>query len=304
MLYNVKGDNCIRIMFDLIINPIAGGKHGKKMLKNVALIEERFRLRGADFAIHYSEKKGDATNITKELIENGATNVIAVGGDGTLHEIINGFSNFDKVAFGIIPCGTGNDFASALNLPLDVQKAVDVILDNTPKFTDFMQMPTVRGLNVIGMGIDVDVLNRYEKLKKKTKFGYTSSLVKSLFKFECIKFGAQFNCEEKNYHSFIACVANGNVFGGGIPICPIATPFDGKLDFVSVDAMNKLKIVNAFIKLKKGKLLSLKQSHHYTADEVKIKVDPPYTVNVDGELYYDIPFEVKIVSNTLRIYRS
>ncbi len=291
-------------MLDLIINPIAGGNLGKKMLKNVTLIENRLRERGAEFTFHYSSQKGDATKITADLIRSGATDIIAVGGDGTLHEVINGFSDFDRVTLGIIPCGTGNDFASALHLPLDVEKAVDVILDNSPKFTDFMQMPTVRGLNVIGMGIDVDVLKRYQKLKKKTKFGYTSSLVKTLFVFKCIEFNAQFNDENKKYNSFIAGVANGNVFGGGIPICPTASPCDGKLDFIAVDAMNKLKIINAFIKLKKSKILTLKQTHHHTTQEIEIKVDCPYTVNVDGELYDNIPFKVKVISNTLRVYRT
>ncbi len=290
-------------MLDFIINPIAGGKHGQKMLKNVAFLESRLQERKVEYAFHYSQNKGGATALTKELIENGATNIIAVGGDGTLHEVINGFSNFEKVALGIIPCGTGNDFANALNLPLDPKQALDIILDNTPKFTDFMQMPTVRGLNIIGMGIDVDVLKRYESLKKKTKFGYTSSLVKTLFRFKCIKFGAKIGTETKDCHSFIAGVANGKVFGGGLKLCPVADPADGKLDLVTVDAMNKLKIINAFIQLKKGKLLDIKQAHHTVTDEVEIIATAPYTVNVDGELYENIPFKVKVVTNTLRVYR-
>lgn len=290
-------------MLDFIINPIAGGKRGKKMLKNVELIQSRLRERGVEYALHYTENKGGASTLTASLIANGATDIIAVGGDGTLHEVINGFSNFDKVNFGIIPCGTGNDFANALNLPLNPKEAIDLILDNTPKYTDFMQMPTVRGLNIIGMGIDVDVLNRYEKLKKKTKFGYTSSLIKTLFKFKCINFGANFNGNSKKYFSFIAGIANGKVFGGGLKLCPVADPTDGKLDFVSVDAMNKLKIIGAFIKLKKGKLLTLMQAHHHTTEEIEIIANQPYTVNVDGELYENIPFKVKVVSNTLKVYR-
>ena len=291
-------------MLDFIVNPIAGGKRGKKMLKNTTLIKSRLLERGVDFAFHYSSEKGGATAITRDLIKSGATTIVAVGGDGTLHEVINGFSDFDKVSLGIIPCGTGNDFAKALKLPLDVRKAVDVVLDNTPKFTDFMQMPTVRGLNVIGMGIDVDVLKRYEKLKKKTKFGYTKCLVKTLLKFDYVNFKAQFNGVKNDYLSFIACVANGHVFGGGIPICPCAIPTDGKLDFVSVDAINKLKIIGAFIKLKKGKLLTLKQAHHSTTQEIEITTNVPYTVNVDGELYENIPFKVEIKSNLLRIHRT
>ncbi len=290
-------------MIDFIINPIAGGKSGKKIKKALPLIQERLTETKTDFAFHYTEGKGQASSLTTKLIDGGATDIVVVGGDGTLHEVINGFTDFDKTALGIIPLGTGNDFASALKLPLDPIDALNVILNGTPKFTDFMQMPTVRGLNIIGMGVDVDVLKRYEKLKRKSRFGYTMSLIKTLFNFNYVDFSADMNGSTKNYHSFIACVANGHRYGGGIPICPIADPADGKLDFVAVDEINGLKIINAFLKLKNGKVLSLKQSFHDTTGFVKIQPNGDYTVNVDGELYDNIPFEIKLVSDKLRVYR-
>ena len=290
-------------MFDLIVNPIAGGKHGKVMAKKLALIESRLLERNVDYKIHYSKIKGDATKICKTLIDNGATDIIAVGGDGTLHEVINGFDNFENVNMGIIPCGTGNDFASSLMLPLDVVKAVDIILDNTPKFTDFMQMPTVRGLNIIGVGMDVEVLKKYEQLKKKTKFGYTKCLLKTLFAFKCIKFDAQLDGNKDEYLSYIAGVANGKMFGGGLQLCPVADVSDGALDFVSVGNMSKLKLIFAFLKLKKGKILKIKQTRHKRAESIKVELNQPYTVNVDGELYENIPFSVQIMHNKLKVYR-
>ena len=290
---------------DLIINPIAGGKHGKKIQNCVALAESRLKERGIPYNVHFSSKKGGVKELTKEVIANGSTDVVVFGGDGTLHETINGFSNFDKVNLGIIPCGTGNDFATTINLPSNPTSAIDLIIDGTPKYTDFMQMPTVRGLNVIGMGMDVEVLNRYEQLKKKNKFGYTKCLIKTLFNFDCIKFNADTDGERQDYTAFIACVANGSMFGGGIKICPSAVADDGKLNFVAVDSMNKLGIIKAFIQLKGGKILEHKKTHHTLAESIKvINSAPHYTVNVDGELYDDIPFEIKVISNTLKIYRN
>lgn len=290
-------------MLDFIVNPKAGGADGKKIKKAIPKLEERLVEKGVEYVIHMTKTPHHATQLTKSLIEGGATDIIVVGGDGTLHEVINGFDNFDKVNMGIIPCGTGNDFASALNLPLDPVKALDVIIDGSPKFTDFMQMPTVRGLNIIGMGIDVDVLKRYSALKKKTKFKYTWCLIKTLFNFKYSNFKANVDGEEKDYRSFIACIANGNVYGGGIPICPVASPVDNKLNFLAVTEIPKLKLIGAFLKLKKGKIMSFKETLHKTAESVIITTDTPYTVNVDGELYDNIPFEVKIVSNTLKVYR-
>lgn len=289
---------------DIILNPIAGGKHGKKIKKALISIIERLHERKIKYTIHQTEKKGHAKELTSKLIKDGAEVIVALGGDGTLHEVINGFTDFDKTALGLIPCGTGNDFANALNLPSDPVKALDLIIDGTPKYTDFMQMPTVRGINIIGMGIDVDVLKRYESLKKKTKLGYTMSLVKTLFDFDYTNFTVELDEQKKiDYRSFIACIANGHVYGGGIPICPVAKPTDNILDFLAVKEIKRSKIVGAFIKLKKGKILTLPQSEHSTCKKVKITTNGPYTVNVDGELYENIPFEVEIVSNKLRMFR-
>ena len=290
-------------MLDFIVNPSAGGEKGKKIIKTLSLVQERLMERNIEYSIHYTAKKGHATTLTDELIKNGATNIIVVGGDGTLHEVINGFSNFDKVNMGIIPCGTGNDFASALNLPFDPKEAVDLIVDGEAKYTDFMQMPGVRGLNVIGTGIDVDVLKRYEKLKKKTKFGYTMSLVKTLFKFKYAEFCAEYNGKKEDYKSFIAGICNGHRYGGGLKICPSADPTDNSLDFVAIKSMRKLKIIGAFLNLKKGSVDKIKEYVHDKTTEIKIVTPAPCTVNVDGELYDNVPFEVKLISNTLKVYR-
>lgn len=290
-------------MIDFIANPSAGGKDGKKVKKALPKIEKHLTERNIPYVIHMTKTPHHATELTDTLIKQGATCIVVIGGDGTLHEVINGFSEFDKVAMGIIPCGTGNDFATALKLPFDPIEALDLIIDGEAKYTDFMQMPTVRGLNIIGMGVDVDVLKRYSALKKKTKFGYTKCLIKTLFNFDFTDFTAELNGTSEHYRSFVACVANGCHYGGGIPICPVADPTDKKLDFVAVREIRGLKLINAFLKLKGGKVLSLPQAIHRNMTEIVCKTERPVTVNVDGELYDDVPFDIKIVSDKLRVFR-
>ena len=284
--------------------PAGRRQKGKKINRAVSVIKSVLNSAGVKFAIHYTEYSRHAVTLTQELIKNGATDIIVVGGDGTLHEVLNGFSDFDRVNLGLIPCGTGNDFAAAAGIPEDPAKALGIILNRKPQFTDFMQMPTVRGINIIGMGLDVDVLRRYENSKKKTKLTYTLCLIKSLFKFNYVDFDVQTeNGESENYRSIIAAVANGHRYGGGIAICPPASPFDGKLDFVAMKEMKKIKLIGAFMKLKKGKVLTLPQAVHFNATEIKISPKSDYTVNVDGQLYDNIPFEIKLISNELRMYR-
>lgn len=290
-------------MLNFIVNPTAGGKHGKRIAKVVKLIKKKLEELQIEYKIYYSRCKGDAKALTELIIKEGADNVVAMGGDGTLHEVINGFSNFENVTLGLIPSGTGNDFASALNIPKSPLKALQKIIDGKVQHVDFMQMPTVRGLNIIGTGIDVDVLKRYESLKRKNKLGYTMCLIKTLFNFQYSDFSARLDDKEPASHtSFIACVANGCAYGGGLRVCPNASPTDNKLDFVTVDKIKKLAIPSAFIKLKAGKVLTLKQSKHQTMEEIKIESDKPLTINVDGELYENIPFEVKIVKNKLKMF--
>ncbi len=291
-------------MLNFIVNPKAGGKSGKKITKAVKTIKEYLDGKKIEYKIYYTTKKGDATTITEELTSKKVDNVIAVGGDGTLHEVINGFKDFSNTALGIIPCGTGNDFASSLKIPFNVIDAVNLILEGLPKYTDFMQMPTIRGLNVIGMGLDVEVLKKYERLKKKTKFGYYWCLIKTLMNFGYTKFTTIINGEKTNYDAFVACIANGNQYGGGIKVCPIADPTDKELNFLTVDKIKKSKILGALIKLLKGKILTLPQTETKKVKSIKIECDTPYTVNVDGELYENIPFEINIVSNQLMVYRK
>ena len=291
---------------DLIVNTNAGGMTGEKVKASLPIIEEHLKSRSVSYVVHYVSKPHEAKEKTASLIENGSTIIVSVGGDGTLHEIVNGFTDFSKTALGIIPCGTGNDFASAIGLSLDVKKALDTIIDGTPKYTDFIQLQGVRGINVVGMGIDVDVLSAYQKLKKRTKAGYTKCLVKTLVgytKDKFLNFTIKTESEELSQKAFIACVCNGYRFGGDIPICPPAVVDDGELDFITVKEMNRLKIISAFIKLKKGKVLDIKGATHKKVKSISIKTTYPTFVNVDGELYYDIPFDANVISNKLRIFR-
>ena len=87
-------------------------------------------------------------------------------------------------------------------------------------------------------------------------------LIKTLFNFEYSDFDAEINGIKTHYRSFMACVANGNMYGGGIPVCPIANPTDNDLNFVAVREIPKIKLIGAFLKLKKGKVLTFPETHH------------------------------------------
>ena len=290
-------------MQNIILNPNSGeGK--KRRLQRAAL--ERFRARGQALRVFETEKAGQTTHLAHDLTQEGEGDVIVVGGDGTLHEVVNGFTNFDKCALGLIPTGTGNDFAAAAGIPLDPVKAADFIVDSQPQYTEYMQMPQgVRGINAVGTGIDVEILQRCRSSKiLRGRFQYLISLIISLIKFKNYKMRTLVNGKEGNYNALIACVGNGYRIGGGIRMCPAAKLGDGLLDFVVVDDVKKLRVPPAFVKLMKGKILEEPFTRFERAEHIEIYPEKDLIIQVDGELYEGLPFIVDIVKNKLRMFRK
>lgn len=287
-------------MFDIVYNPVAGKG---KALKALAVIEAEFNARGITYRKHESTHQGGAREATEQAIASGAKNILAMGGDGTLHEVINGFSNFENVGLGIIPCGTGNDFASSLGISEKVEEAVAHVLEGAPTYVDYLQLPFCRGINVASYGIDVDVLRRYAKKKNKTKGAYMASLISSILHYKKpYTFTAEINGESEQHAGFIAAAGNGKRFGGSIYICPEANPYDGLLDIVTVDNVKKLGIPAAFITLMKKKILNYKKTKFTRAESLRVTTGSPMVVNVDGELYDADEFAVQVVHNSLRVW--
>ncbi|HIY77904.1 MAG TPA: diacylglycerol kinase family lipid kinase [Candidatus Borkfalkia excrementavium] len=289
-------------MYNIIYNPRSGG--GKKR-RVYARVIQRLDALHAEYRVFETEKEKQALWLTRELTSEGPCDVIVVGGDGTLHEVLNGFTDFENCRLGLIPAGTGNDFAAAAKIPVDPDAALDLILQGEPKPTDFMQMDGVRGINVIGTGIDVEILKRCRASKiLRGKFQYVISLIISLIKFKNYKMRTVCNGEEHEYKTLIACIGNGRQIGGGIRMCPEAVLDDGLLDFVVVDDVKKSRVPAAFVKLMKGKILEEKFTRFVRTDRVEVFPEKKLTVQVDGELYDDLPFRVQIVKGKLMMYRG
>lgn len=286
--------------YHIISNPVAGKTKSQKNLETAqAVLLEH----GASFETHLSQGVGDATKIARTLTENGATEIIALGGDGTLHEVLNGLADPTACNLGLIPSGTGNDFAEHIGLSLDAKKATQLILQNEPKDTDFLEVGGLRCMNVAGVGMDVDVLERCQRGKLKGKIKYLMSLIQSLFKFKGCKIEIQSDEYTKTHNALIAASCNGSQFGGGIKICPTAKEDDKKLNAVIVDFIDgKLKIVKAFIQLMKGKILEYPATTHFLCNRMRVVPETPCTLQLDGELYKNIPFDVQIKSG-LKFYR-
>lgn len=289
-------------MFHIIFNPVAGKK---KASKNMQVVTRILDEHAVAYEVHGSGAVRDAENITRELSMKGEKDFVVIGGDGTLNEVLNGLVDPAQSTLGLIPSGTGNDFAEKMGLPFDPEEATKLILKGETKETDYIEINGARrSMNVAGIGMDVDVLERCQKGKMKGKLKYFKSLLQSLFAFKGYPVEVVSGDRVEKRSVLIGAVCNGSQFGGGIKICPTASVDDGKMDVVLVDCIGgKMKIIRAFIKLLKGKILEYPATTHFLCDEVRFTPEKvPFTMQLDGELMVADTFVAKLCRG-LKFYR-
>ena len=291
-------------MFHFIINPIAGRGRSVRYRR---LIEDRLREEDIPYRFHETRSPGDGVRIARQLTSLDSQecfDIVAMGGDGTLHEVLNGIADPSKVRLGIIPCGSGNDFAAVANIPASAQGALDVLLGCEARFTDYLECGGIRGINAIGTGIDVEILRRYNRMRLlKGSAAYLASLVLTLLRYRARRFSEAQAGETRSHSALIACAGNGQRIGGGIPICPGAKIDDGLLDIVIVDDTARYAIPGAFIKLLKRRVLELPTTTYRRDERLRVRADAPMPIQIDGEIYEGLPFDVRVVADRLRVYR-
>lgn len=286
--------------YHIIVN---GAKLRGKNAKKLKAVEEIFSAAGLDYTVRRTERKGHETEIAREITSGSSDNcIIAMGGDGTLHKILNGFENFENNCMALIPLGTGNDFATAAGIPRDAKKAAEMIIAKAPKNIDYIELSNgLRSINAAGAGIDVEVLKHVYDKNGRKKSTYLHGFIMSVIKFKSINYTVNYDGKEQSSHGLIALVGNGRQIGGGIKVCPEADIADGYLDVLIIDYLSKAKLLGAFIKLMRGKINKIKQVTAVRCKSVKFTLlDGDSTIQADGELYDGVPFEAHIVENKLK----
>lgn len=290
-------------MYHVIAN---GANTDEKKKKQFELVRSAFEKAGQEVEFHFTDHAHHATEIAKELTEGDElVNVVAMGGDGTLHEVLNGIANFENCTLGLIPVGTGNDFADANGIPSNPIAAVNNLLHSQPKPVDYIELSNgLRSINSVGTGIDVDVLKCVYSSKHNKRNKYFKAFLKTLRHFKCKQFKASWDGgEEKEYNGMIACVANSSTFGGGIKLFPTAKIDDGQLDLIIVSYLSRFRTALAFIKLMAGKAHKIKEATYVKCKSVNfIPQNEMPTIQAEGELYENTPLQAHIVAGKLKFY--
>ncbi|WP_096199035.1 diacylglycerol/lipid kinase family protein [Bacillus sp. FJAT-45350] len=293
-------------MYVFIVNPISGNGRTITIWKN---IERLLVDKGITYDVKYTNGQGHATEIVRELDSSNVTAVIAVGGDGTVHDVVNGLKVV-KVPLGIIPAGSGNDYARSMNIPKDFKLALERILTGKKKKIDILHVGERCCMTVIGIGFDGRVAelansSKYKKILNGLnlgKFTYLAIVLKVLFQYKPTKVTITLDDEDITFDDvWLVAVANLPYYGGGMNICPDAESDDGILDVCIVHSITKLNLLKVFPKVFKGKHVSHQSITILRGKKIKVISDTPVVIHGDGEIIGQTPIEVIIVKDVLDI---
>lgn len=278
-----------------IVNPRSGNGRGKKCAKQ---IEKYCRRKGAPYELHFTQKRGDGERIAAALTESDdAAFIVAVGGDGTFHEVLNGIRDPKSVTLGLLPAGRGNDFARAAHLSRNVPDALNAMLSGRSRYIDYIQCDGRRCLNVAGTGLDIDVLERVAGHKGKLK--YLVSLLYCLRHFTPYKVRLIANGETSDHDCIMAGVCNGIAIGGGITLSPLSKIDDGKMNVIVMRMPDDGKLMRVVPKFVKGKHMDLPITTHVTCESAEIISYDGKPIQLDGEIYRDKTLRCTLVAGGL-----
>ncbi|QSO47716.1 diacylglycerol/lipid kinase family protein [Alicyclobacillus mengziensis] len=226
------------------------------------------------------------------------TILVSVGGDGSVHyaaqeAVKRGF------VLGVVPAGTGNDFAKNLGLPSDLPGIIDVLLLGEPQPIDAVQVNNTHVFNLAGYGIDAEVVNWIEShpwIKKIGRLGYGVVVPVVLWRHR--PFHVAVSVDGKELHHFpkasIFAIANGALFGGGMRIAPTASLSDGQLNLVVASGLSKFSILRLFTRIYRGTHVSHPAVTCMTGRHFIIEFSgPPTAAEYDGEAY-PFPYRTEV----------
>ncbi|MBB64631.1 MAG: diacylglycerol kinase [Waddliaceae bacterium] len=209
-----------------IINPNSGTTNKKRI---EAHIRERIDTQAYDFNICYTKAPLHACELTKEAVKEGCDVVIAVGGDGTVHEVGCSLIN-TKTALGIIPCGSGNGLARHLNIPTSVKRAIDIINRGKTKKIDTVKINDRSYLGMAGVGFDGHIAWEFSKTKTRGFWPYIKLVIKELPKYKAQNYTLTLDGKKVSRTATLISFANSAQYGNEIAISPQAKIDDGMID--------------------------------------------------------------------------
>lgn len=267
------------------------------------LIDE-LRAAGHDVEPRITLAPGDAVAFAREGADADTDAVVAIGGDGTINEVLNGLDG-RTTPMGIVPFGTANDFARQTGIPLDEPShAMDLILRRRPRRVDTADVNDRRFLNVSTGGVGAEATAETPQ-EAKEALGILAYAITGMRKFVGLQStSGRFTVGDESFETrFLAfAVGNARATGGGTIVAPDASLTDGLLDLCVVDDQPRTQFARLLLRLKKGEHLGEEGVRYVQAPEILVETDAPITVNVDGESLTAARFHYRIRPLDLRLH--
>lgn len=283
----------------LLYNPKAGkGRAHRHIAEAVA----RLQARGAEVELQPSRSPEHLIELGARAASSGADRIVACGGDGTVNMVLRRL-DLDRATVGILPLGSGDDFARTVGIPEDLGGACEVLLDGRVRPIDVAMANEVRYVCVAGFGFDSQV-NRVANESTSRLRGtplYLSSILKVLRKFEPHPVSIQNGASRWDQEMMFLVVANSPRYGSGIHIAPHAVPDDGLLDLCVVGKCGKMDLVRTLPLAYSGGHLKRPFVHYQTGTEFSFETVDPMDVYADGEPVTQTPVHFSISPQKLRL---
>lgn len=284
-----------------IVNPISGSGRGKTRFEQARRLLD---ARGADYGFAYTQYAGHAIPLAREALAAGETCLVAAGGDGTLREVASVLAGEPGTELGILPFGTGNDFARGMELPEDVDRLVELLLEGRAKPVDAGDADGEFFMNVAGFGFDVDVVRHTETYKKRLNgmLPYLLGILRALMRLSRTRVRVETDDGESfELEVTLFSAANGSRFAGGIRVAPLANAADGLLDVCIVKAVSRLTLLRLLPRyVRGGHLEDKKHFIYFKAKSVRARCGTA-PLELDGELIGQAPATFSVRPGAIRL---
>ena len=306
--------------FQIVFNPAAaGGRAGENKSK---IISELNHQLGNSFDVSETHSNNDATRITIDAISAGYNVIIAVGGDGTLNQVVNGFLQTGsykehqtgsykehQTRLGVISFGTGQGFAQSIGLPKDLTSQIAVIKNDASKLTDVGkicfgegQQPTYF-LNEFQLGIGGTLCRDIspDTKRKLGKFAFGFEAVKNLLSYEAKEIKMTINQSSLTEKAIGVVIANGSYTGGGMRLTPAALLDDGLFDVLVIRDMPLLDRLHGFSQIYSGRHIGMQAFKLLKTKEIRFAFGNGLPAEADGEPMFNKCISAEVIPSALRV---
>ena len=287
-----------------IINPIAGTRTKKDLQQ---YIEQKTTAAGIPYKVFPSVASGDYSFLLPIIEEEGFTDIVVAGGDGTISQVVNSLMK-TNLNFGIIPCGSGNGLALAAGISKKPEKALEVVLNGSASLIDGFYVNGQFACMLTGIGFDAKVAHEFSKQKTRGLKTYASLVSKNFFSASPYPFTVEANGLRFSTEAYFISIANSNQFGNNFTIAPKASLADGFLDIVIAKRSSKPYLLfNLIRQILAGKLIKMESSLkqpviYFQTEKIRILNPADAPMHIDGDpAETAAEVEIKILKNCFRL---